>query len=88
MNDEFGNKRFFGVYRGIVADNNDPLNMGRLKLQIPQVLVNSVTGWAWAVCAPGVPQVIPTVNSGVFVMFEGGDPSFPLWLGTFAPIGV
>jgi hypothetical protein len=83
LKDEFGNRRFLGIYRGIVIDNNDPLNNGRLRLQVPQVLLNETTGWAWGVVQPGVIIAIPEVNTGVFVMFEGGDPSYPIWLGSF-----
>ena len=86
IKDEFGNRRFYGVYRGIVQSNSDPLGKGRLKLQVPQVLGDSVTGWAWSVYQPGVTEVIPDVNTGVFVMFEGGDPSFPIWIGTFTEV--
>ncbi len=86
MLDEFGNKRFFGVYRGIVVDNKDPLNKGRLRLQVPQVLLKEVTGWAWGSYQPGTVGVLPPVGAGIFVMFEGGDPSFPIWMGTFAEI--
>lgn len=84
IKDEFGNRRFYGVYRGIVQSNSDPLNQGRLKLQVPQVLGDAVTGWAWPVYQPGLSHVLPEVSSGVFVNFEGGDPSFPIWTGAFA----
>jgi hypothetical protein len=83
IKDEFGNRRFYGVYRGIVTDKLDPLNKGRLKLRVPQVLAEETTGWAWPSYQPGVINVLPEVGSGVFVMFEGGDPSFPVWLGAF-----
>jgi hypothetical protein len=83
IKDEFGNRRFYGVYRGIVQNNSDPLDKGRLKLQVPQVLGEAVTGWAWGMNQPGVSRQLPVVNEGVFVMFEGGDPSFPIWLGAF-----
>lgn len=83
MEDEFGSRRFFGVYRAVVADNNDPLIKGRLRLKIPQVLGDEVTGWAWPAYQPGVVNILPEVNAGVFAMFEGGDPSFPIFIGTF-----
>jgi hypothetical protein len=83
IKDEFGNRRFPGVYRGIVVDKLDPLNKGRLKLKVPQVFLDATTGWAWPSYQPGVVTVLPEVGSGVFVMFEGGDPSFPVWMGTF-----
>lgn len=81
--DEYGNRRFYGVYRGVVADNSDPLNQGRLKLRIPQVLFDQVTDWAWVRNSPGVIYEPPAVGHGVWVLFEGGDPSFPIAIGTF-----
>lgn len=82
--DEFGNRRFFGVYRGVVADVADPLNMGRIKANVPQVMAETVTGWAWPI-TPTSGQVVttPSLGEGVFIQFEGGDPSYPLWVGKF-----
>jgi hypothetical protein len=82
IKDEAGNRRFYGVYRGVVVDNADPLNKGRLRLQVPQVLLSEETGWAWGMNQPGVSRALPALNEGVFVVFEGGDPSFPIWMGT------
>jgi hypothetical protein len=42
-------KRFYGVYEGIVVDSNDPENRGRVKLQVPQVTGFEETGWADAI---------------------------------------
>jgi hypothetical protein len=81
IKDESGNRRFLGIYRGIVVDNNDPLNKGRLRLQIPQVLLEEETGWAWATHRPGIANVFIPVGTAVWVTFEGGDPSFPVWIG-------
>jgi hypothetical protein len=76
---------YFGIYRGIVADTNDPLSRGRIRIKVPQVLGEEITDWAWP--APGtLPGEAVTINSGVFVSFEGGDPNFPIWLGTFSEI--
>jgi hypothetical protein len=41
--------RFYGIYRGVIADADDPLDLGRAKLYIPQVLGEAVTDWAWPV---------------------------------------
>lgn len=83
IKDEFGNARFSGVYRAIVVDNNDPLGKNRLRLQIPQLLGEEVTGWCWGIHQPDVFIHGPAIGEGVWVMFEGGDPSYPVWLGTF-----
>ncbi|CAB4137837.1 hypothetical protein UFOVP325_111 [uncultured Caudovirales phage] len=82
IKDESGNRRFIGVYRGIVVDNNDPLGKNRLRLQIPQVLLEEETGWAWGVHQVDVVSKTPPVGTAVWVTFEGGDPSFPMWLGS------
>jgi hypothetical protein len=42
-------KRFYGVYEGIVVDTADPENRGRVKLQVPQVTGFEETGWAAAI---------------------------------------
>jgi len=86
IQDGYGNRRFYGVYRGIVVDNKDPEGLFRLKLKIPQVLYDQISDWVWASFQPGSGNITPPVDSGVFVMFEGGDPSFPIWMGSFQEI--
>jgi hypothetical protein len=79
--DEYGSRRFYGVYRGIVVENQDPKNQFRLKLKIPQVLHDQVSDWAWANHPSGIKSILAPIGTAVWVMFEGGDPSFPMWLG-------
>jgi hypothetical protein len=85
IKDTYGNPRFYGVYRGVVKDTADPLNKGRLKIQVPQVLADAITEWAWPIVSSSNTQSgVPKLDEGVFVMFEGGDPSYPLWAGLFS----
>jgi len=79
IKDEFGNRRFFGVYRGVIAEVNDPNSQKRVKLSIPQVFGNVTTDWAW----PAEAYLTPKIGQGVFVLFEGGDPSYPVYFGMF-----
>ena len=77
---------FFGKYRGTVSDNADPTNRGRLKVNVPAVL-GTVEAWAMP-CVPyagaGVGfYSLPEPGTGIWVEFEGGDPSFPIWSGCF-----
>jgi len=77
---------FFGKYRGSVTDNEDPAQRGRLQVKVPAVL-GSLDVWA-APCVPYAgPDVgfycLPETGSGVWVEFEGGDPSYPVWSGCF-----
>jgi uncharacterized protein involved in type VI secretion and phage assembly len=81
--------RYYGKYRGFVAENADPDLRGRLKLKIPSVLGNEeVSGWAMP-CVPygGMPNqgsfFIPEVGAGVWVEFEAGNIEYPIWVGTF-----
>lgn len=77
--------RFYGKYRGIVSEV-DPATM-RIKAIVPTVLGETETGW----CMPCVPYAGPSVGfaflpepeSGVWIEFEGGDVSFPIWVGGY-----
>jgi len=73
-------KRFYGVYRGICVATDDPETLNRLKLRIPQVTGDGVTNWV-PPCTNHSFKVEP--GDGVWVMFEAGDPNFPVWLGAF-----
>jgi hypothetical protein len=75
---------FFGTYRGYVHATNDPLRKNRIKLRIPQLFADVPTEWAWPIEQPVVDNALPKVGQGVWVLFEGGNPAFPLWIGTFS----
>ena len=77
--------RFFGKYRGIVTDV-DAATL-RIKAKVPAVLADQATGWA----RPCVPYAghsvgfafLPEVGAGVWIEFEGGDVSYPIWVGCY-----
>lgn len=73
---------FYGVYKGVVTDNNDPSGSGRVKVRME---VSSADMWALvvqpAVTAP--PAKIPA-GANVIVGFERGDPAHPVVLGRIA----
>jgi hypothetical protein len=78
--------RYFGKYRGLVTDNDDSTKRGRVKVKVPSVLHDLEV---WAVpCLPYTGKnvgsyLIPEPKAGVWVEFEGGDPSYPIWTGGF-----
>jgi hypothetical protein len=72
-------KRLHGVYRAVVVDNKDPKNLRRLKVQ-SQATGAEITDWVWPIQSTANP---PVIGHGVFVMYQGGDPEFPLWIGEF-----
>lgn len=78
--------QYFGKYRGLVVENDDPSNRGRIKVKVPDILGDE-TSWAMP-CVPYAGDgaghyLIPAPGSGVWVEFERGDPAFPIWVGNF-----
>jgi uncharacterized protein involved in type VI secretion and phage assembly len=77
--------RHYGKYRGTVTDNNDPRNQGRVRLKAPEILGDVESGWALP-CAPYAGEktgayTVPPIGAGVWVEFEAGDVSRPIWVG-------
>jgi uncharacterized protein involved in type VI secretion and phage assembly len=79
--------KYWGKYRGMVINNVDPMQMGRLMVQVPDV--TSLIPGTWAMpCVPvaGIQNgmvALPMIGSGVWVEYEQGDPDFPIWVGCF-----
>ena len=77
--------RFYGKYRGIVVDVD--ASTLRIKATVPAVLGTTPSGW----CQPCVPYAGPNVGffflpepgAAVWIEFEGGDVSYPIWVGCF-----
>jgi uncharacterized protein involved in type VI secretion and phage assembly len=78
--------RFFGKYRGTVVDNADNTGRARLKVKVPAVMGNAAI-WALPclpLAGPGMgAYLIPEEGAGVWVEFEAGDPSYPIWSGCY-----
>jgi uncharacterized protein involved in type VI secretion and phage assembly len=84
--------RYFGKYRGQVTDNNDPDNLGRVKANVPRLLGDEETGWALPAFVYGGTSeqglfAVPDIGAGVWIEFEGGDLSYPIWSGTWFTSG-
>jgi phage baseplate assembly protein gpV len=77
--------RFYGKYRGVVTDV-DAATM-RIKASVPAVLPGLSTGWCMPCVPYAGPQVgflmLPDIGSGVWIEFEGGDVSYPIWTGCY-----
>ena len=76
---------YFGKYRGIVTDVDDPNNQCRIRATVPAVLGEQACGWALPV-APFAGDghgmvMLPKVGSGVWIEFEAGRLDNPLWSG-------
>jgi len=87
MTDEL--RHVFGKYAGVVTDNDDPKEIGRLRAKVPAVLGEDVqTGWALPAAPYGGGKdhgflFLPEVGDTVWIEFAGGSVSFPIWSGTF-----
>lgn len=80
--------KFYGLYRGEVSSNEDPDFMGRIQVKVPALFGDDVPPY-WA---PPMGMfsgkniglfAIPNQGDSVWVVFENGDPRFPVW--TYGP---
>ncbi len=78
--------RHYGKYRGFVHRTDDPFNVGRIQAIVPRLFnEDTPTGWA-SPCTPyaGPDQgffAVPDLGSAVWIEFEEGDLSRPIWSG-------
>lgn len=87
--------QFPGIYRARIEYDLDPLKRGRVKFRIPHIhgIPGETDSWLetfdlpWA--EPGFMMTgpdmgsftTPIIGSTVYIMFEGGDPNFPVYFG-------
>jgi uncharacterized protein involved in type VI secretion and phage assembly len=77
--------KYLGKYRGSVLNNVDPMQMGRLMLQVPDVYGSMPSTWAMP-CVPAAGMqmgswFVPPIGAGIWVEFEQGDADYPVWTG-------
>ena len=70
-------EKLYGIYAGTVVNANDP--EGRARLQVV-LQGRSSSGWARP-CRPYSDSATPPIGTEVWVMFEDGDPLYPVWMG-------
>lgn len=78
-------QKYYGKYRGMVLNNVDPMQIGRLQVQVPDIAGLIPTSWAMP-CFPFTGKqmgmwAIPQIGTGVWVEFEQGNPDHPIWSG-------
>ena len=80
--------KYLGIHRGVVMENQKPLQLGRIRALVPDVLgEDTVCNWAMP-CMPchydasdDVGSALPEIGAGVWIEFECGDLGHPIWVG-------
>jgi hypothetical protein len=80
--DPIGKTRFYGIYSGIVTNNVDFENKKRLSVIVPQVTGSDDL----ILVKPSAPSDtlssihLPAIGANVWIIFESGDPNYPVWM--------
>lgn len=81
--------KYYGKYRGVVINNIDPENRGRIMAEVADVTQLVPSTWA-EVCVPiaggetpGGIYVVPPIGANVWIEYEQGDIRYPIWSGCF-----
>ena len=83
-------KTLNGVYKATILDNKDPQKQNRVKVTLqffntPKGATQKPlsTDWIKPMMSAGITTPAPAIGQGVWVLFQAGDPSHPLWFGEF-----
>lgn len=94
-----GQMPFYGMYRGICVNNQDPEGFSRITALVPQVFGNDTVAsdWAWPSFPSGWGELLtwaqsqgftgdmglPATSAPVWISFMGGDVNNPIWHGVW-----
>lgn len=77
--------KYSGKYRGVVINDNDPMQMGRIQVQVPEAPGLVASTWAMPCVPCNLPKkagsALPNVGAAVWIEFEQGNPDHPIWSG-------
>lgn len=73
-------QHYFGKYTGVVKDNADDDNLGKIWVTVPSIFPPDQKVQARAALPYGH-YFVPESGAFVWIEFEGGDPALPLWTG-------
>jgi molybdopterin-binding protein len=83
---EWRNEHYYGIYRGTVESVEEGDNLGNISVKIPDVFGPSHTVSRVRPCSPFAGDkhgfvAIPEPGDGVWIQFEAGKTSLPVWIG-------
>ena len=78
---------YLGKYRGVVRNNVDPDQRGRIQVQVADVAGFNESSWAMP-CLPVAGAnmgmfTVPPKDAGVWIEFEHGNAELPIWVGGY-----
>lgn len=77
--------KYFGVYRAVAVTPTDPTDLKRIRVTVPALSTGDV--WAFPMLrAPAASMPDVRAGDGVWVMFEGGDLNYPVWVGFYSAV--
>lgn len=77
-------KKYFGIYRALVVDNSDPEKVGRIQVKVypMMAMIKNEKDLPWAhSLLPSNYFAIPEKGDYVWVFFEDGYITRPVWIG-------
>ena len=83
---EWRNEHYYGIYRGTVESVEEGDNLGIISVKIPDVFGPTHTVSRVRPCSPFAGDkhgfvAIPEPGDGVWIQFEAGKTSLPVWIG-------
>lgn len=81
------NTAYYGKYRAVVVDLDDPEKRGRIRVTCPAVLGEGKSPWCEA-CTPFTRDsagdfCLPKIGDTVWIEFEAGNPMKPIYTGNW-----
>lgn len=83
---EWRNEHYYGIYRGTVESVEEGDDLGIISVKIPDVFGPTHTVSRVRPCSPFAGDkhgfvAIPEPGDGVWIQFEAGNTSLPVWVG-------
>jgi hypothetical protein len=83
---EWKNRHYFGKYRGLVESVGEGDELGFISVKVPEVFGEELVLKRARPCSPFAGDkhgfiALPEPRDGVWVEFEAGNPSLPIWTG-------
>ena len=72
----------YGKFRAVCVDIHDPVACGRIRVTCPAIYGEDWSDWA-SPCFTAGSFLMPKEGDGIWIEFEGGDTSHPIWTGVY-----